>query len=257
MERVIRRKPYQGLTNIIRFNWHFYVVAFGVIVLALAGGTVLNGVATSICIVVALCVITPTVISLIVSYIVYDRSNLYKFLWLDDLNEHAIQKIVNIHSGFDETSGILRVKYPDADLQVFDFYNPERHTEISIERARKAYPQFEGTSKITTNALPLEPHSVDVIFNIFALHEIRDHEERNIFLKQQKESLKSDGKIILVEHLRDIANFLAYNIGFFHFLPQVVWESNFRYAQLVTERKFQVTPFVTIFILKKEDGNAS
>jgi hypothetical protein len=174
---------------------------------------------------------------------------------LRQVNKGKAQNIVNIHAGFDETSTVIRKTFPESSLLVLDFYDPFKHTEISIERARKAYPSFEGTVKITTSKLSIATAFVDVIFNIFALHEVRDRAERIHFLKQQAAALGNEGAVVVIEHLRDIPNFLAYNIGFFHFFSAGEWTSNFHHAGLFIERKFTITPFIMVFILRKANGN--
>ena len=253
MEAVIR-KPYQGVLNIIRFNWHFYVFAVISVLLLLLASKLDNLMFWS-CIILAIGVAASTSISLFVSHYVYDRSGLYDFRWLKQFNKASTQRIVNIHAGFDETSSILKNSFPDAALQVFDFYDSARHTEISIERARKAYPAYKGTVKVTTSGLPLADKCADIVFNIFALHEVRDRSERIRFLKEQGRALQDDGKVVVVEHLRDIPNFAAYNIGFFHFLSDREWNMNFQQAGFCVDDKFKITAFITVFILRKADGN--
>jgi ubiquinone/menaquinone biosynthesis C-methylase UbiE len=202
-----------------------------------------------------LIILFSTAISLLVSWYVYDYSDLYKFKWLDDFTVTKSIRLVNINAGFDETSWILINKFPDAELQVFDFYNPEQHTEISIERARKAYAAYPDTIQISTSKIPLDGNSTDVIYNIFALHEIRNREERITFLQNQYAILKDEGRCIIIEHLRDIPNFLAYNIGFFHFLSMREWTNNLSEAGFCIEHAKKLTPFVTVFTLKKAHGN--
>jgi hypothetical protein len=254
VETLIRRS-YQGVINIIRFNWHLYVMAALFVIALFTIAILFEKTMFWLCNLLAIAVFASTVISLFVSYLVYDRSDLYDFHWLRLFNQSETLSIVNIHAGFDETSLNLKKHFPMASLQVFDFYNSEKHTEISIERARKAYPPFKGTIKITTSRLPVAIGSVNIIFNIFALHEVRDRNERIQFLEEQVTALANDGKIVVVEHLRDMINFSAYNIGFFHFLPEKEWLGNFRQAGLVIENRFRVTPFITVFILKKVNGN--
>lgn len=254
MEGVIR-KPFQGVANIIRFNWHFYVIAIIAVLVLLATANFTGKMVSWSCVALAIGIIASVSISLFVSYYVYDQSGLYNFMWLHQFNKEDIGNIVNIHAGFDETSSILEKAFPKTMLHVFDFYNPLSHTEISIERARKAYPPYDGTIKITTAELPLSKNSVDIIFNIFALHEVRDRNERVLFLKQQANTLRQEGKLVVVEHLRDIPNFLAYNIGCFHFISCHEWYANFRQAGLRMDHAFKITPFITVFILKKPDGN--
>ena len=250
MER-LNRKPFQGVTNIVRFNWHFYVIALIVVTAALflkqflphyleLAATILVGSAIAV-----------TVISLTISYYIYDLSTLYTLDWLDDLNIGSNTKLVTISAGFDETSSTLTKKYPGSDLEVFDFYDPEKHTEVSIERARKAYPVFPGTKTINTSAVPLKVNSTDHIFLILAAHEIRNIDERINFFSQLRNALKPEGKIIVVEHQRDLANFLAYNFGFFHFHSTNSWKKVFKEAQLAEIEELKLTPFISAFILKK------
>jgi hypothetical protein len=202
----------------------------------------------------AVLIILPLIISLVVSYYVYDASELYSLKWLSELSIVPESRIVNIHAGFDETSSLLKARYPDSELSVFDFYDPQKHTEVSIARARKAYVAFPQTLRIDTRSIPLPKGSADSIFNIFSLHEIRNTAERISFLKSQHAVLSENGYCIVAEHLRDLPNFLAYNIGFFHFHAAREWKSNFTAAgfELLLEKK--ITPFVSIFVLRKTHG---
>ncbi|MGI8670206.1 MAG: class I SAM-dependent methyltransferase, partial [Aridibacter sp.] len=182
-------------------------------------------------------------------------SNLYKLDWLDELkNENS--KIVNINAGFDETSILLSEKFKNAELLALDFYDSAKHTEVSIKRARKAYPPFPNTQQITTSNIPLENNSADKIFVILSAHEIRNNNERTIFFKELKRILNPNGQIILTEHLRDTPNFLAYNLGSFHFHSRNTWLKNLRNANLKITKEFKITPFITTFILEK-NGNSS
>jgi SAM-dependent methyltransferase len=250
----VSRKPYQGVFNIVRFNWHFYVIAFAVVFALFLATTSGGMIVFWVCFSIATGIGLSTIVSLSVSYYVYDVSDLYEFNWLKQIIKTAPDVIVNIHAGFDETSIIIKKIFPTASLSVFDFYDPDKHTEISIERARRAYPSYDGTVKINTDLLPLSNESADIIFNIFALHEIRSPIERTGFLKAQARVLKAHGKCVIVEHMRDVPNFLAYNIGFMHFFPEREWNQNIFSAGLEIESKFKITPFISVLILKR-NGN--
>lgn len=255
MERV-RRKPFQGVLNIIKFNWHFYAISISIIVivsiLTLWLPSPWDWVAD-----IGIFLFWSTIgLSLFASYYIYDQSNLYTLKWLNHSNIENAKTIVNINAGFDETSLLLAQKYPNAQLTVFDFYDPTKHTEVSIERARKAYPPYPGTKLITTNAVPLEPHSTDCILLILAAHEIRSNEERVLFFNQLRHALTEKGSIVVVEHLRDFNNFMVYNIGALHFLSKATWIETFTKANLTCESETKLTPFISIFIIKK-NGNPS
>lgn len=242
------RKPYQGVGNIIRFNWHFYVLAIVVTDLLLCFRQWFPAY-SSYAVLALLAVVWVTGISLLVSWYIYDLSQLYSLHWLDDLEVAPGASIANIHAGFDETSALLAVRYPSAQLAVYDFYDPQKHTEVSIRRARKAYPAYPGAIAIDTTTTTLPAGTYDVIFLIFAAHEIRDTAERVRFFSMLRQSLRSGGRVVLVEHLRDVPNFMAYSIGFFHFLPAKQWNATFEGAGLRPMHVKKMTPFVTICYL--------
>lgn len=195
-------------------------------------------------------------LSLTVSHYIYDRSDLYSLNWLDPFKIGSGKQLVTINAGFDETSALLAQKYPDSDLTVFDFYDPAKHTEVSIERARKRYSVFPGTKTISSSDIPLKENSVDCIFLILSAHEIRNLQERIEFFGQLQKSLRTEGRIVVVEHLRDSWNFFAYNIGFFHFFSKESWLKTFEYAALNKTEEIKLTPFISAFILNK-NGTAS
>lgn len=248
----IARRPFQGVINIIRFNWHFYLISAASVLAVLFLKRYLPGQLQLGADILVFLVIAGTFISLAVSYYIYDHSGIYSLDYLNSLNITGNKKLVNINAGFDETSGTIKEKYPTSKLDVFDFYDPEKHTEVSIERARKAYPPFPGTIKIETDNVPLTDGSVDYIFLIFAAHEIRDHTERINFFKQLNKSLSSNGKIVVTEHQRDIYNFFAFNFGFFHFFSDKTWLDTFNKAGLKIEQSFKFTPFIKNYILTKQ-----
>ena len=250
------RKPFQGIINIVKFNWQFYIIAgmliIGLLLLNLTSGHQYSG----WILLAAVVVVMPVLISLSVSYYIYDVSNLYTLNWLDNAMIDPGAKIVNINAGFDETSVLLHDKYPAAELLVFDFYDPAKHTAVSIKRARKRYPPYLGTVSITTSKVPLANNSINNVFLILAAHEIRDDPERINFFKELQRVIRPGGKIILTEHLRDLPNLLAYNIGFFHFLSSSTWHKTINGAGLTITNKMKITPFITTYILQK-NGTAS
>jgi ubiquinone/menaquinone biosynthesis C-methylase UbiE len=244
------RKPFQGVSNIVRFNWHFYVLSL-VAILLILWANYANKLPLFYTNILLFFIITPTLISLFVSYYVYDFSGLYKLDWLDDMFLFPNKTKLNINAGFDETSVLLKEKYPNSELIVFDFYDSEKHTEVSIKRARNAYPPYPNTVSIITSKLPLPDKSIDIIFVTFAAHEIRNDSERVIFFKELHRVLAKNGKIVVTEHLRDLPNFLAYNIGFFHFMSKKSWYTTFENSEFEISKEQIITPFISTFILKK------
>jgi len=243
-----KRRKFQGVLNILSFNRHFYV--FGLLALAFlfASRLFIQWPNLFFWLIVA-AFIYGLVMPLIVSAYVYDFSGYYNFHWLTKLvsNSERINLITNINAGFDETSFIIKNKFPGSDLKVFDFYNAKRHTEPAIIRARKVSLVYPNTQSILSNHIPLGDNTVDIVFLLSAVHEIRSHDEKVQFLKECHRICKPNGKIIMVEHLRDFPNFVAFSVGFTHFFSRSVWKNAFQQAGFSSFRETKFTPFMSIF----------
>ena len=149
--------------------------------------------------IVALFILYGLIAPLIVSAYVYDFSGYYEMNWLTNgQNKTDTRSILNIHSGFDETSFILQGKFPTSDIKALDFYNPEAHTEEAIKRARKVTDNFANTYSMDSSKIPEKSQSVDLICLLSAAHEIRDKEERVLFLKECRRVCKPDGRIVVL-----------------------------------------------------------
>ena len=244
----LKRRKFQGVLNILSFNRHYYV--FGLIVLAiLFGCRVFVGWSDIFFWFMIAAFLYGLIMPLIVSAYVYDFSGYYHFDWLNqviDSNKHP-KLIVNIHAGFDETSFIIKNRFPLADLKVFDFYDAEQHTEPAIKRARRVSLVYPGTRHIASNLIPMEDNSADIVFLLSAVHEIRSNEEKTLFLKECRRVCKADGKIIMVEHLRDFPNFLAFSVGFTHFFSRSTWQKVFNLAGFSAFQEIKFTPFMSVF----------
>ena len=247
----IKRRKFQGVLNILSFNRHFYVI--GLIVLALIIGSqyVLQWNQDLLWFIIW-GFIYGLLMPLIVSAYVYDFSGFYDFDWLKKLNlEDNTDKLnLNINAGFDETSFIIKGILPKSKLQVYDFYNVKQHTEPAIIRARKVSLVYPNTQEIDSTMLPLEDNSVDNIFLVSAIHEMRKQKEKIQFLQECKRVCKSEGKVIMVEHLRDFPNFLAFTIGFTHFFSSSTWKKAYKEAGYTSIVETKFTPFMSIFNCK-------
>ena len=242
-----RRKRFQGVLNILHFNWPFFATALASwVALGIAAAEVDAPLDTLFA---ALLLFSAglTLLSLAVSLYIYDLSGLYRLSWLDGLAINERTQVLNINAGFDETSALLQQRFRPA-LSVWDFYDPARHTEPSIARARAAWPPWPGTLPVHTASLPASG-PFDRILLTFAAHEIRDDAERTAFFRGLRERLSEGGRIVLTEHLRDGANTLAYHFGVRHFLPRASWLRTFRDSGLAIETESKFTPFVTTFVL--------
>jgi SAM-dependent methyltransferase len=246
MER--ERKKFQGVLNILSFNRHFYAIGLGALAILLGTQWLVEWPHLVFWVIVA-AFLYGLVMPLVVSAYVYDFSGYYQFPWLNNLleDQEHIKLVVNINAGFDETSFIIKNKFPQSVLRVFDFYNAERHTEPAIKRARKVSLTYPNTRHIASNSIPLKDNTADVVFLLSAAHEIRSQTEKVLFLKECHRLCKQNGKVIMVEHLRDFPNFLAFSVGFTHFFSRSVWQKAFRHAGFSTIRETKFTPFMSVF----------
>lgn len=244
----IKRRRFQGVLNILSFNRHFYVIGLGGVALVIISH-VLIGWSEPVYWVIVTAFLYGLIMPLIISAYVYDFSGYYDFRWLQSCSIHDSNEnqILNINAGFDETSFIIKNNFPQSDLKVFDFYNAKQHTEPAIIRARKVSLVYPNTQQISSNLIPLKDKSVDIIFLLSAAHEIRLHEEKVQFLKECHRICKPNGKVIMVEHLRDFPNFLAFSIGFTHFFSRSAWKNAFEQAGFVSFHETKFTPFMSIF----------
>jgi SAM-dependent methyltransferase len=243
-----KRRKFQGVLNILSFNRHFYAFGLGVLAVLFISRVFINWPETVFWLILS-AFLYGLIMPLIVSAYVYDFSGYYKLNWLRDLirDDKSVKMIVNINAGFDETSFIIKRKFPQSDLKVFDFYNAKRHTEPAIKRARKVSSVYPNTQQIESNSIPLTDKSVDTIFLLSAVHEIRSLEEKIEFLKECYRLCKPGGKVIMVEHLRDFPNFLAFTVGFTHFFSRAVWKNVFKRAGFSSFHETKFTAFMSIF----------
>jgi SAM-dependent methyltransferase len=244
----IKRRKFQGALNILSFNRHFYV--FGLVALALIIiSHLIFSWSNLLYWIIILSFIYGLIMPLLISAYVYDFSGYYNFNWLKSCNVTDVdaKQILNINAGFDETSFIIKNRFPKSDLKVFDFYNAAQHTEPAIIRARKVSLVYPDTQQILSNSIPLKDNSVDIIFLLSAVHEIRSQEEKVQFLKECHRLCKQNGKVIMVEHLRDFPNFVAFSVGFTHFFSKRVWKKAFEKAGFSSFDETKFTPFMSIF----------
>lgn len=256
---MIRRfTTFQGVWQIVRFNPWFYAASLGL----LAAGVCLlpwNSFSSSPVLTYGILfgfglACWWTLASLAVSHWVYDRSDWRRGSWLRTLAVAADrnpQQVLNVHAGFDETTERLCSWLPNANIHALSLFDPQRLTEKSIHRAAAYRPAPPGEWKGSPEHWPSPKATFDWVLFLLSAHEFREHEERVNLLKRAREALLNDAHsvVILAEHVRDLANFLAFGPGFLHFHSVSSWQKAWHQAGLKSVQCLQVTPFLRIWVL--------
>jgi hypothetical protein len=248
---VSARYPWQGMAAIARFNWPFYVAATAMLLASLLGLIFLSAFIWKLVCGAALAGAAYFLFgSLGVSHLIYDRSDLYRWRWLDRaLGGAQLHRVIFCHSGFDEASEELRSRLAKTEWLILDHFDEARMTEASIRRARKLFPPTAGTLSAAYDQWPVAKETADVVFGLLAIHELRSEQERSAWFSEARRCLARGGRVVLVEHLRDLANFLAFGPGFLHFHSRESWRRAWEVAGFRAADGFGVTPWVRVFVL--------
>jgi hypothetical protein len=255
MNRVLPMKPmrgpWQGVAQILYFNWRMYL-ATAVAAGAALGAWPLLPVASRGFVLIA---VAPALFwllaSLAISHYVYDMFPLHDLHWMERALMATPRRWINTHAGWDETSGLLQTIFPDAVGEAVDLFDPRVMTEPSIRQARGVSRAAIPTTPARYDALPFENGTVDTAFVIFAAHELRRRKQRLKFFAEVARVLTTGGECLVMEHARGWWNFLAFGPGFLHFFPQREWRQVAQQAGLDVEREFRMTRFVHVFIMRR------
>jgi ubiquinone/menaquinone biosynthesis C-methylase UbiE len=244
------RGQFDGVLRIVRYNWTFYIAA--VVVSGLVIGLVLvihpPAALAALLILGAVAAVFWLALSLAVSHYVYDRSDLYRWKWIRERVAPSPRHVVNIHAGLDETSRALQEMYPAAEVTILDIYDPAEMPEPSIARARREARSMLASVNADFRKLPLQTASADLVTVIFCAHELRRAASKEAFFSELARVVKPGGNVLLVEHLRDVWNLVAFGPGAFHFFPRHEWlrvvgATGFRLSEEISR-----TVFVRAFV---------
>ena len=196
-------------------------------------------------------IILNILLSIVASYILYDKSDLYKLEKLPEyikLNE--IKNGIFIHASFDPISRLIEKKYPKMELVVCDIFENRHLEEKMIKISKREFPPNEKEIKLDPTKLPFADNSQEIVFAVTALHEILDHDKRVLFFKEAKRVLKNNGILIISEQMRKGINFMFFNIGAFHFLSKNKWEKAIKESGLNIHETKDINIFAETIIIK-------
>ena len=228
--------------RVARFNRPLYLGALigviaGVIVIAIASTPTWLRVLAAIGVFVA---IWLSCASFFAFHWMFDRSPLLSGSWLPPLLDSPPKRWLQLNAGLEETTLPIGSLFPEAKGETIDIYDPVSMNEPALNRARG---ERSATSLRSDDNEPC-----DLIVITLAAHEIRDASKRTALFLSAKARLAPNGRLILVEHLRDFAAFLAFGPGITHFFPRSEWLRLTREAGLNLLAEESVTPFVRVFV---------
>jgi SAM-dependent methyltransferase len=243
----------RGVRQIVRFNWPFYAAAALIVIVA---PPVVQRLAPAVWIrvpvygatgLVALWLVT----SLAASWIVYDRSRLMRWDWVLQALGFSPGSWINIHSGLDESTPALRTIFKGARGRVFDMFDPGEMTEPSIAEARRLAHNKVEAEHVDFRHLPVATGTIEAALLLLSAHELRTDKARLALFTELRRVLGPGGRVVVAEHLRDAANFLAFGPGFLHFHSRRTWTRCFTRTRFDIHAEFPITPFVRVFVLRR------
>ena len=246
----------RGVRRIVRLNWPFYAAGAAAIACTVtvraavpmpAGADLLLRLAAG-------AAAFWMIASLAASWIVYDRSPLMRWRWIRDAIGVPPVSWINVHAGLDESTAALRRVFVGTGSRVLDIFDPAQMTEPSIARARSRSPDARDAAaaeRVDYRDLPVQTSSVDVAFLLLSAHELRSDPARAALFAELRRVLIPGGRVVVVEHLRDWANFLAFGLGFLHFHSWRTWMRAFESGRFAVGSEFSITPFVHVFVLRR------
>jgi SAM-dependent methyltransferase len=157
-----------------------------------------------------------------------------------------------IHAGLDaevDLDGVM----PGRCVARLDIFDPRLMTSPSITRARVTTGSAKEASPCSPTALALDDRACDAVVVAFTAHEIRDRAAREAFFDELRRALRPGGRVLLVEHLRDLANFFAFGPGYLHFVPRREWLRLAAHAKLAVASETRITPWVMALGLERTE----
>jgi len=237
---------------VILFNKDKILLGIAVSIIALLTSCFVSIVLSKILIGFGFLILINIALSLFASYKLYDKSNLYKpEKLLKEINFKKNDKVIFLHASFDPISRNLEQLINSNNLKIYNLFGNRHEDEKSIETSNRIFPPHPKQINVDPTNLKDDSNSIDYILAITSAHEILSQEKRIKFFKESKRILKDGGTLILCEQMRDLTNFIFFNIGAFHFVTLKNWKEAIKESGLKIVNKEKITIWGTIIYVTK------
>lgn len=236
--------------RLARFNWPLYLVCIGIA----GGGTsaaMTPALPSFLRFVAALGASVATwyaIASFAAFYWMFDRSPFLSGAWLARCVQDAPRTCIQLSVCAEQTVLPIQSVFPQSKSETFDLFDESITTAPAIARARQR--GHVGAAQAAPDAIPLNSDSIDLVVVTLAAHEIRQPQKRELLFRELARIVTADGRIVVVEHLRNLAAVLAFGPGLFHFFPRREWVRLAHAAELSLIAEFDITPFVHVFVME-------
>lgn len=231
---------------VILFNKEKIILGIGVSIISILISFFVSTLFSQILIILSVLILINIIAAIIASYILYDKSELYKPRKLfRNIKFNEDDKAMLLHASFDPVSRELEKMFKVGHFKVYNIYGNRHEHESVIKISECSFPPNENDIKVNPTQFPDDNDTYDYLFAITSIHEILTHKERVQFFKEAKRILKTDGTLIVCEQMRSTVNFLFFNFGFLHFVSMRNWEK-----AMNIETKKSLTLFSKVLYVK-------
>lgn len=240
--------------QLARYNWPLYLGAAAIlfVCIILCASASLSPIFRFVAAIVLAGTAWFVAASFLAFYWMFDQSVFTTWRWLLQDFDHPPARWVLMSAGLKETTGELQNIFPDTDGKIVEVYQTESMNAPALNRARRGQTVRPAITA-QPDALPLEDQWADAVIVALLAHEIRNRLQRNKFFLEIKRIVSRQGKVVLVEHLRNLPAFFAFGPGAFHFLPYSEWRRLAQETGLRVLGERSITPFIRVFVLVRSD----
>jgi SAM-dependent methyltransferase len=214
-----RKSPYSGTIRHVRANWSLYVLAYGLIVLALLAIGVslqmgwLSFVPLSLALALGLGYFF--VAALWAAHKLYDPDGVQPHHVLFDMGRlEATDTLVYVDLGVRDFALQLSRRLTTGKVIVVDVYNPQWTTAVSLKRYRAKQPPAVHDPRLEWlngrfDLFPLPDNSVNTVILCQIVNEFWQMGDQEALLQEVKRVLTPNGRLLLAERVRSQNNWLV------------------------------------------------